>query len=139
MEVRIADDVPSPRPPDLGDGAVRRRLGPAGLAGFRNIMEVWGATGEEARKLLGLAPGTSLDDLDPERMSEEQMVRISYLIGIYKALHTYLVGELADRWVGLANRDPRFGGRRPLACMAEGGVDALHEVRRMLDAWCAGN
>lgn len=132
-------DADLPQAPDLGDEAVRRRLGPTGLTGFRNIVEVWGATGEEARQLLGLAAGTSLDDLDPERMSEEQMVRISHLIGIYKALHTYLADEVADRWVGLANRDPRFGGRRPLACMAEGGVDALREVRGMLDAWCAGN
>jgi hypothetical protein len=35
--------------PDLGDEAVRRRLGPARLTGFRNIVEVWGATGGEAR------------------------------------------------------------------------------------------
>lgn len=125
--------------PDLSDEAVRRRLGPTGLTGFRNIMKVWGATGEEAQQLLGLAPGTSLDDLDPGRMSEEQMLRISYIIGIYKALHTYFGDEVADRWIGLENRDARFGERRPLACMAEGGVDALREVRRMLDAWCAGN
>ena len=125
--------------PDLRDEAVRRRLGPTGLTGFRSIMEIWGATGEEARQLLGLAEGTSLDDLDPERLSEEQMVRISYLIGIYKALHTYLGDEVADRWISLENGDARFGERRPLSYMAEGGVDALREVRGMLDAWCAGN
>lgn len=49
--------------------------------------------------MLGLALGTSLDDLDPERMSEEQMVRVSHLIGIYKASHTNFADEVADRWV----------------------------------------
>ncbi|MFP5234313.1 MAG: DUF2384 domain-containing protein [Acidobacteriota bacterium] len=125
--------------PDFGDEAVRRRLGPTGLTGFRKILEAWGATGEETRQLLGLAPGTSPDELDPERLSQEQMVRISYVIGIYKALHTYFGKHMADRWVGLPNRDARFGERRPLACMAQGGVEALHEVRSMLDAWCAGH
>lgn len=62
-------------------------------------------------------------------------MRISYLISIYTALHTYLADEVVDRWVGLANGHSRFGGRRPLACMAAGGVDALREVCGMINAW----
>lgn len=107
----------------------------AELTGFRNITEVWGATGEEARELAGFSPGKRLDDLDPERTSEEQLVRVSDLIGIYKALHTCFADEVVERWVGLANGNARFGGGRPLACMAAGGVDALREVCGMINAW----
>lgn len=102
-------------------------------------MKAWGATGEEARQLLGLAPDTTLNELDPERPEQEQMVRISYVLGIYRGLHTCWSDEQSDRWVGLPNGDAMFGGLRPLTWMAEGGIDALQKVRSLLDAWSVGH
>lgn len=125
--------------PDLSDEAVRQRLGPSALTAFRRIMEIWQAPGEEARQLLALAPGTGLDNLDPEQLGEEQMLRISYILGIYKALHTLHSGRLADQWVRLPNANAMFGGQAPLAFMAQGGIEAMRNVRRLLDARCAGN
>lgn len=63
----------------------------------------------------------------------------SPICSIYKALHIYWGEELADKWVGLPNTDPMFGGRSPLAHIADGGLDALRNLRKLLDAWCVGH
>lgn len=126
-------------PPDLGDEAVRRRLGPAGWTAFRRIVGIWQVPEDEAGQLLGLPAGTSLDNLDPAQLSEDQMLHISCLIGIYKALHIVLPDALADIWATRPNDNAMFGGQVPLSYMANGGIEALWNVRRLLDAQCAGN
>lgn len=62
-------------------------------------MRCAGVSGEESRPLLALAPGTTFDDLNPTWLSEVQMLRISSLVGIYKALRTIFGDVLADQWV----------------------------------------
>jgi hypothetical protein len=106
---------------------------------FTALCEAWKMTKEESRQLLALAPATGLDHLDPAQISEERLFRISYLLGIYKALHISHCDELADCWVGLPNTNVMFGGQSPLAYMIHGGMDALRKVRKMLDAHRAGN
>jgi hypothetical protein len=62
------------------------------------------------------------------------LVRISLVLGIYKALHIlYPDRQLADRWVKLPNSNPLFGGQPALTLMTESGVDGLLQVRRLLD------
>jgi len=57
------------------------------------------------------------------------------VLGIYKALHIlYPDPQLADRWVKLPNSNPLFNGQPALSLMAEGGIDGLLQVRRLLDA-----
>jgi hypothetical protein len=57
------------------------------------------------------------------------------VLGIYKALHIlYPEAQLADQWVNLHNTNPMMGGKPPLELMIEGGIDGLHQVRRLLDA-----
>jgi hypothetical protein len=138
MNDRVENEHPY-LPPDFGDETVRRDLGPAALRAITKIMHYWQVPDIESLQLLGLEPKTKIEDLDPERLSEEQFLRISYLIGIYKGLHMYWSKELANRWVGLRNTNTLFAGRSPLEYMAQGGVEALRNVRRMVDAWCAGN
>ena len=101
----LASNVTSSILPDFSDEAVRRRLGPSALELFRRVMDIWQVPGEESRQLLALEPETDLDDLDPARLSEEQLLRISYLLGIYKALHIVHSDELADCWVPLEAGD----------------------------------
>jgi hypothetical protein len=134
----LSDEYPH-RPPDFGDEAVRRSHGPAALRAFARIMQIWQVPGIESRHLLGLATGTKVEDLDATRLSEEQLLRISYLIGIYKALRILYNDALANRWVGVRNTNALFAGRSPLEYMARGDLDALRNVRRLLDARCAGN
>jgi len=55
-------------------------------------------------------------------------------VGIFKALHI-LYPDFADRWIRLPNSNPLFGGRPPIEWMtADGGMDGLYRVRRLLDA-----
>lgn len=62
------------------------------------------------------------------------ITRISYLLGIYKALHILYGDQLADEWVSLPNSNRIFGGRTPLAQMLAGGLLAMQTVRKLLDA-----
>lgn len=126
-------------PADLSNEAVRRQLGPAGWKACRRLMKIWQVPAEQERRLLGLSSDAALDDLYPERVGEDQLRRISYLCGIAKALRILHRGELANKWVNLPNANLLFGGKTPLAYMAEGGTEALRNVRRLLDARCAGN
>jgi hypothetical protein len=67
-------------------------------------------------------------------LDEDTMLRISYLIGIFKALNILHAENLADRWITLANRNPIFAGATPLQYMLRGGIPAMQVVRRLLDA-----
>ncbi|WP_442625413.1 MbcA/ParS/Xre antitoxin family protein [Parasphingopyxis sp.] len=71
-------------------------------------------------------------------LSEDQRLRASALVGLYKGLHLYFGEELADKWVKMPNDGPLFGGRTPLAYMLEGGLPAILEVRDYVDALRGG-
>ena len=62
------------------------------------------------------------------------MARISYLIGIYKALHILYGDTLADAWVKIPNQNRLFKGDTPIAYMASDGIVAMQYVRALLDA-----
>lgn len=122
---------------DLSAKNERARLSPSALRAFFNIMQRWSIKDADARQLLGgLASSTFYDyKRHPDRvLDQDKLMRISYLVGIYKALHILHGEDLADRWVSMPNRNRIFGGRSPLAYMIEGGAPAMQTVRRLLDA-----
>ena len=122
---------------DLTDKAQRERLSPSALRAFFNIVERWSIRDEDARVLLGgLSNGPYYSwRKDPERtLDTDMLTRVSYLIGIFKALNVLYGEKLADEWVRLPNQNPIFAGRTPLAYMMAGGVPSLQTVRRLLDA-----
>ena len=126
---------------DLGSRGERERLSPAALKAFFNIMARWKVRDEDARALLGGVTNGPFYEMKrkPQRVLEvDRLTRVSYLIGIFKALHILHGRGLADQWVHLANRHPIFGGRQPLAYMIQGGLPAMQTVRRLLDARRAG-
>ncbi|HEX3436615.1 MAG TPA: DUF2384 domain-containing protein [Pseudacidobacterium sp.] len=126
-----------PALPDLSQREERRRLSPAGLRAFFNIMEKWQVRDEDARQLLGGVSNGKYYQMkrDPHQILEQDCLqRISYLIGIFKALNILYGTKLADRWVQLQNTNPIFTGRTPLAYMLQGGTPAMEVVRRLLDA-----
>lgn len=128
-------------PPDLGDRAERERLSAPALKGFFNIMARWKVRDEDARALLGGVSNGPFYELKrhPERVLEpDRLMRVSYLVGIFKALRILHAEALADEWVHLPNQNPIFGGRAPLAYMIRGGLPAMQVVRRLLDARRAG-
>lgn len=126
---------------DLSDQQERERLSAGALQAFFNIMSHWKIKDEDARKLLGgIGNGTYYDyKKHPLRvLDQDKLTRISYLIGMFKALNILHSQPLADRWVQLPNRNRLFGGQTPLAYMIKGGTTAMQIVRRLLDARRAG-
>jgi hypothetical protein len=128
-------------PADLESRAERERLSKPALKAFFNIVARWGVRDEDARALLGgvsNGPFYEMKRRAGRLLDADRLVRISYLIGIYKALHILHGDALADEWVRLPNRNPIFGGQTPLAYMTRGGQPAMQIVRRLLDARRAG-
>jgi hypothetical protein len=128
-------------PPDLSAREERERLSAAGLKAFFTIMTSWTIRDEDARSLLGGVSNGPFYDMKrhPDRLLDtDRLTRVSYLIGIFKALRILHSDKLADEWVRLPNTNPIFAGRTPLAYMIRGGLPAMHTVRRLLDARRAG-
>jgi hypothetical protein len=128
-------------PPDLGARAERERLSPPALKAFFNIMARWNVRDDDARALLGGVTNGPFYEWkrNPTRVLDaDRLTRVSYLIGIFKALHILHGRALADEWVRLPNQNPIFAGQSPLAFMMRGGLPAMQTVRRLLDARRAG-
>jgi hypothetical protein len=128
-------------PPNLGIRSERERLSAPALKAFFNIMARWQIRDEDARALIGgVSNGPFYEwKRDPDRtLDTDRLTRISYLIGIFKALNILHGKSLADQWVRLPNTNPIFGGDTPLAYMIRGGLPAMHVIRRLLDARRAG-
>jgi hypothetical protein len=123
---------------DLSSKEERKRLSASGLKALFNIAECWKLRSEEVRELLGgIANGSYFEmKKNPEGkvLDADQMYRVSYLIGIFKALNILHSQPLADEWVRLPNSNRIFWGRTPLEYMIRGGVSAMQTVRRLLDA-----
>jgi hypothetical protein len=128
-------------PPKLDIRAERERLSTPALKAFFNIMARWKVRDEDARALLGGVSNGPFYEMKrkPDRtLDVDRLTRISYLVGIFKALHILHSRTLADEWVHLPNRNPIFSGETPLAYMIRGGLPAMQTVRRLLDARRAG-
>lgn len=68
------------------------------------------------------------------RLGDDQFDRISYLLGIYKALHILFTRpEQADSWIRRRNDAVPFGGKPAAALMFSGRMSELIAVRRYLD------
>jgi hypothetical protein len=123
---------------DLVSPDARARLSPSALKAFFNIMDHWHVRDEDARALLGgitNGPFYAMKKQPAERVLDaDTLLRVSYLIGIFKALNILHSRALADEWVHLPNTNRIFGGLTPLAYMLKGGVTAMQTVRRLLDA-----
>ncbi len=122
---------------DLNSKSARERLSRSALKGFFKLADAWALRDEDACVLLGGLSSSAFYDWKkkPDRVLEvDRITRISYLLGIYKALHILYGDELADLWVGLPNSNIIFSGKTPLAYMQEGGLLAMQTVRQLLDA-----
>jgi hypothetical protein len=123
---------------DLGSAAERKRLSVSGLKAVFRIAGLWKLRDEDVRQLLGgltNGPYYALKKNPAHRaLTEDEIYRVSYLIGIFKALNILHGKPLADEWVQLPNSNRIFGGHTPLEYMLRGGVPAMQTVRRLLDA-----
>jgi Protein of unknown function (DUF2384) len=122
---------------DLSSKTERERLSASALKGFFKLASHWKLKDDEARELLGGISSSAFYEWkkQPERLLDvDRITRVSFLIGIYKALHILYGDTLADKWVSLPNTHTIFGGRTPLQFMLSGGLLAMQTVRKLLDA-----
>lgn len=111
--------------------------GPA-LRAFLGIARAWSLTELEQSAILGqpidamfsLAETGVVDELRPETLE-----RISYVLGIYRALHTIFPDPLqADSWIRRPNSTAPFNGAPVLTLVCSGRIADLALVRCHLDA-----
>jgi len=123
--------------PDLADPATRRRLSAPAIAGFFAIVDKWQLRNEDAMTLLGGASHGRYFELKKNRkglLSQDELTRISLLIGIFKALNILFNQRLANQWVSRPNANPMFNDGPPVQYLTRGGVPAMIGVRRLLDS-----
>jgi hypothetical protein len=115
---------------------------PGALRTFFGIVDAWGLSTLEARVLLGSPPESTFFKWKSGKVgqvSRDVIERVSYVLGIYKALQILLPDPaVADSWVRRANSAPLFGGRSALTLMLSGNVSDLYLVRQYLDAQRSG-
>lgn len=113
-------------------------LGGPALRTFFNIARAWGLTEAEQIKILGLRSRSTLNSWKSGavfKISRDALERISYVLGIYKAINILLPNaDHADAWVRKPNQAPIFGGKSALDRMIAGNVSDLYVVRQYLDA-----
>jgi hypothetical protein len=106
------------------------------LRAFFRLVELWGLSMEQARSLLGQPSRATMYNWKAGRartLPHDTLRRISYLLGIYKALQIlYRDPQLADAWIRRPNA--AFGGQSALERMLAGDVVDLAAVRTHLDA-----
>ena len=118
------------------------QMAPAALRSFFAIAQAWRLTPGESRALLGDPPESTYYKWKAGQVataSSDLLERISYVLGIYKALQILLpVPEVADGWVRRPNSAPLFNGRSAVELMTSGRVADLFLVRQYLDAQRGG-
>lgn len=117
------------------DFSVTENHSTVGLKAFFHITNLWGLTAQEERILLGDPSASNFHEWrngEGPVVPKETLERISYVMGIYKALRTlYPTEERACAWPKKSNR--HFGGKSALEVMLSG---RLKEVRQYLDGQC---
>lgn len=115
------------------------RVASAALQAFFSLSGSWKLSAREERSLLGAPPESTFFKWKAEksaaRLSRDTLERISYLLGIYKALNILLPSaRSADEWLRKPNTAPLFNGQSALERMLAGSLIDLADVRRYLDA-----
>lgn len=126
-----------PERQDFSAESDRGRLSKVALKAYKRLVEQWGLTGQQAAALLDVSTSTweRLKQEGKDRsLSQDQLTRISAMVGIYKGLHLLFADGMADRWPRLANNGPLFAHMSPIESMIKGGIPQMLDVRRYVDA-----
>ena len=140
-----SDGRPPVAPPrsvqTFADERDRVRLTPAALEALRSLARAWKFTAQEAADLLGVSVST-WDRIRgsswQQSLSQDQLMRVSALVGVHKGLHLLFGDDMADRWVRLRNAGPLFANRTPIEAMREEGIPGMVDIRRHVDALRGG-
>jgi uncharacterized protein (DUF2384 family) len=132
----------SPRPRQtFADESDRARLTPAALEGVLGLVRQWRLSPDEAAALLGVST-TTWDRIRRrdwhQTLSQDQLTRISALVGVFKGLKLLFANDMAVRWPRLRNSGPLFQNHAPVETMVRGGIPMMLEVRQYVDALRGG-
>jgi len=123
-------------PQTFADERDRARLSEVALKAFLALIKAWDLSNAEASSLLGVSPST-LDRMkrgSRPTLSQDQLTRVSALVGVYKGLHLLFADETGDEWARRRNSGPLFERDTPIQAMIEGGIPRMLEIRRYVDA-----
>jgi len=123
-------------PQTFADERDRARLSEVALKAFLALMKAWDLSNAEAAALLGVSAST-IDRVKRgyrPTLSQDQLTRVSALVGVFKGLHLLFADATADEWARRPNSGPLFERDTPIHAMIEGGIPRMLEVRRYVDA-----
>ena len=123
-------------PQTFADERDRARLSEVALKAFLALIKAWDLSNADASSLLGVSPST-LDRMkrgSRPTLSQDQLTRVSALVGVYKGLHLLFADETGDEWARRRNSGPLFERVTPIQAMIEGGIPRMLEIRRYVDA-----
>ncbi|WP_225028138.1 MbcA/ParS/Xre antitoxin family protein [Xinfangfangia pollutisoli] len=118
-----------------------KRVISVALKAYARVAEAWGLGLKEAAALADMSESTWKRARKPGfagELTKDQLLRLSALIGIYKALELYFSEPLARVWFTRPNAGPLFNGARPVDVAIEGGLPQILAVRSHLDALRGG-
>ncbi|MGB8910126.1 MAG: MbcA/ParS/Xre antitoxin family protein [Candidatus Cybelea sp.] len=113
-------------------------LSATAVRAFGNIARAWDMDLREQRAALGNISKQTIynwrEHPERARLSGDQLDRVSFLLGIFKALHILFTRpEQADSWIRRPNAALPFGGRPAADLMFSGRIEDLIRVRRYVD------
>ena len=112
-----------------------------GLKAVGRICKKWGLSTEEGAALVDMSESTWKRAKKPGysgKLSKDQVLRLSAIVGIYKALNLYFGDRIAQSWIKLPNAGPLFHGAKPIDVLVDHGLPMFIRVRQYLDALRGG-
>ncbi len=128
--MQIAEKIPEPA-----------RINAVALKAYARVAEAWSLSLREAAALADMSESTWKRARKPGfagELTKDQLLRLSAVIGIYKALELYFSEPLARSWFIRPNGGPLFGGARPVDTAIDGGLPGILAIRTYLDALRGG-
>lgn len=111
------------------------------LKAYARVVDAWALSLREAASLADMSESTWKRARKPGfagELTKDQLLRLSAVIGIYKALELYFSEPLSRTWFTRLNAGPLFGGARPVDTAIEGGLPQIMAIRTYLDALRGG-
>lgn len=135
----LSHGIRFPHSADLSHRPTRERLSQSAFEGFLRITEQWGLSADARCGLLGMQKSTLYRlQTGAGIRSQDELTRISYLVGIYKALHLLFPSSLADGWMLRPNDNLLFRGGLPIDFLVRKGIPGFQQVRGLLDGYRGG-
>ncbi|MFT4926400.1 MAG: hypothetical protein ACI8WB_002498 [Phenylobacterium sp.] len=107
-----------------------------------NILDKWQCKAAQKQAILAVGRSTLYkiqDDPHSARLSVDQLERVSYILNIHQALRIIFSNpENVYGFMQMANHNPWFNGKSPLALISSGRFSTLYEVFKRIDAMRSG-